>query len=94
LVTIVSQSKAWRRYIFPPEFRHSHPERHNLGQEQLWFLVELPSMESIDLGKSAGEFVKAELVDLETLVQQFVAWKLPVVKDFCYEMGLMNPFQS
>lgn len=94
LVTIVSQSRAWRRYVFPPEVRNSHPERQNLGQEQLWFLVELPSLESIDLGKSAGEFIKTELVELETLVEQFVAWKLPVVKDFCYEMGLMNPFQG
>jgi putative (di)nucleoside polyphosphate hydrolase len=94
LVRIVGQSKYWRRYVFPPEVRQAHPERLNIGQEQLWFLAELPSLDCIDLQKSAGEFVHAELSDLDTLVQQFVGWKLPVVKDFCYEMGLMQPFQD
>jgi len=94
LVTVVSQSRFWRRYVFPEEVRFSHPERHNLGQEQLWFLVEIPSHQSVDLSKSEGEFIKTELVDLQTLVSDFVAWKLPVVKDFCYEVGLMNPFQD
>lgn len=94
LVTIVAQSRFWRRYLFPPEVLNSHPERHNVGQEQLWFLVELPSFSALDLSKSEGEFVKAELVELNDLVEQFVSWKLPVVKDFCYELGLMNPFQG
>jgi 8-oxo-dGTP pyrophosphatase MutT (NUDIX family) len=94
LVTILGQSKFWRRYVFPPEVRQAHPERRNIGQEQLWFLAELPSLDCVDLQKSAGEFERAELTDLNTLVQQFVDWKLPVVKDFCYEMGLMHPFQD
>jgi putative (di)nucleoside polyphosphate hydrolase len=94
LVRILGQSKYWRRYLFPPEVRQAHPDRLNIGQEQLWFLAELPSLECIDLKKSAGEFERAELTDLTTLVQQFVGWKLPVVKDFCYEMGLMHPFQD
>jgi putative (di)nucleoside polyphosphate hydrolase len=94
LVTIVAQSRYWRRYHFPPEVRQAHPERRNIGQEQLWFLAELPSLDCVKLEKSAGEFARAELSDLTTLVEQFVDWKLPVVKDFCYEMGLMHPFQD
>lgn len=93
MVQICGQSRFWRRYFFPPEVLRSHPERQNIGQEQLWFLVELPSLECIQLERSEGEFVQVELVDLQTLLSQIVAWKLPIVKDFCYEMGLMNPFQ-
>lgn len=93
-VTVVAQSKVWRRYVFPPEVLRSHPERNNIGQEQLWFLVELPSVSAIALEKSEGEFIKTELVDIKTLVAQMVSWKLPVVKDFCYEMGLLHPFQG
>ncbi|NBO37386.1 NUDIX domain-containing protein [bacterium] len=94
LVTVVAQSQFWRRYRFPAEVLAAHPNRHNIGQEQLWFLIEIPSLNGIDLSRSDGEFARVELVELQTLVSQFVHWKLPVVKDFCYEMGLLVPFSG
>lgn len=94
VVSICAQSRFWRRYFFPPEVLNSHPERNNIGQEQLWFLVELPSIDCVHLDRSEGEFVQVELVELSVLLNQIVAWKLPIVKDFCYEMRLMIPFQS
>ena len=72
----------------------AHPERNNIGQEQMWFLVELSDLSCIDLGRSEGEFSRVELVELEQLLANIVAWKLPVMKDFCYEMGLLSPFQG
>ena len=92
LVTVVAQSRCWRRYYFPAEVLRAHPERTNIGQEQMWFLVELPTLGSVDLARSEGEFSKVELVELEVLLAHFVSWKLPIVKDFCYEMGLLSPF--
>lgn len=90
-VKILGQSRYWRRYVFPPEVAKKHPERKNVGQEQMWFVVELPSLDCIDLKQSEGEFVEVKLVELEQFLGQIVAWKLPIVKDFCYEMGLLNP---
>lgn len=93
-VRIVARSRCWRRYEFPPEVRLKHPERPNIGQEQLWFLVELSDLRSIDLNRAEGEFVRVELVELEQLLSQIVAWKLPIVKDFCYELGMLSPLSS
>ncbi|MEY4064304.1 MAG: hypothetical protein RIR26_512, partial [Pseudomonadota bacterium] len=92
LVEVIAQSRCWRRYRFPQEVMDAHPERNNIGQEQMWFLIEIPSLECVNLARSEGEFVRVELVELPELVGQTVGWKLPVVKDFCYEMGLLNPF--
>lgn len=94
LVEVVGQSRVWRRYRFPQEVLDAHPERNNIGQEQMWFLVELPSLACIDLARSEGEFMRVELVELSVLIGQTVGWKLPVVKDFCYEMGLLSPYSG
>jgi 8-oxo-dGTP pyrophosphatase MutT (NUDIX family) len=93
-VNIVARSSCWRRYSFPPEVLRAHPERNNVGQEQMWFLVELNHLSAIDLSRSEGEFFQVELVELEKLLANIVSWKLPVVKDFCYEMGLLSPFSG
>lgn len=90
-IRVLGRSRYWRRYEFPPEVIQKHPERKNVGQEQMWFVVEIPSTECIDLQRSEGEFVRVELVELEQFLAQIVSWKLPIVKDFCYEMGLLNP---
>lgn len=89
-VRIIEQSRYWRRYEFPAEVLEKYPERKNIGQEQMWFVVELSSLGCVNLKQSEGEFVQVELVSLEKLLAQFVQWKLPIVKDFCYEMGLLN----
>ena len=94
VVTIVAQSRCWRRYFFPDEILAKHPERTNIGQEQMWFLVELPDLSQVQLSRSEGEFCSTELVSLETLMANIVSWKLPVMKDFCYEMGLLIPFPA
>lgn len=93
-VRIIAQSRVWRRYRFPQEVLNQHPERSNIGQEQMWFLVELPALECVDLSRSEGEFSRVELVELELLLANIVSWKLPVLKDFCYEMGLLSPFRN
>jgi len=93
-VKIVARSRSWRRYSFPPEVLRAHPERNNIGQEQMWFLVELGDPSCIDLERSEGEFFRVELVELNQLLANIVAWKLPVMKDFCYEMGLLSPFSG
>jgi putative (di)nucleoside polyphosphate hydrolase len=90
-VRIIERSRYWRRYVFPTEVLEKHPERKNIGQEQMWFVVQIPSLDCIDLKQSEGEFVQVELVSLDRLLSQIVSWKLPIVKDFCYEMGLLNP---
>jgi putative (di)nucleoside polyphosphate hydrolase len=90
-VKVVAQSSVWRRYLFPAEVKNLNSKRSYIGQEQLWFLVELPSMDCIRLQQSEGEFSEVQLVELQTLIAQMVLWKLPVVKDFCYEAGLMSP---
>ena len=93
-VRVVAQSTCWRRYSFPPEVLRAYSKRCNIGQEQMWFLVELNHLSAIDLSRSEGEFFQVELVELEHLLANIVAWKLPVVKDFCYEMGLLSPFSG
>lgn len=90
-IRVLGRSSYWRRYEFPPELIQKYPERKNVGQEQMWFFVEIPSTECIDLKRSEGEFVRVELVELEQFLAQIVSWKLPIVKDFCYEIGLLDP---
>lgn len=92
-VRVLSQSRAWRRYHFPPEvLAAGHPSgrvKDHAGQDQKWFLVRIPSLEAVDLARSDGEFRAVKLVSPRELISLFVAWKRPGVLDFCRESGLL-----
>ena len=93
VVSILSQSRSWRRYHFPPEvLAAGHPSgkvKDHAGQDQKWFLVRIPSLEAVDLKGSDGEFRAVKLVTPNELVSLFVEWKRPGVLDFCRESGLL-----
>ncbi|MBX9839827.1 MAG: NUDIX domain-containing protein, partial [Silvanigrellaceae bacterium] len=61
---IIYQSKYWRRYFFPKEILKKERFKGNIGQEQLWFLIELKNFNSIHLEKSVGEFQKVDLFEI------------------------------
>jgi len=82
------RSRVWRRYRFPPNMLARAHNRHQ-GQEQLWFVARIPSLESIHLEKSGGEFRAVKSVSAAELVQLYVHWKRAVVADFCRELGLL-----
>lgn len=92
-VRVLSQSRCWRRYHFPPEVlaagRRNGRGNTHAGQDQKWFLVHIPSLEVVDLARSDGEFCSVKLVSPSELVSLFVEWKRPGVLDFCREAGLL-----
>lgn len=87
-VEILARSRHWRRYRFPAGVS-KRPGLDNAGQEQLWFHVRLPSLESVRLERSCGEFRSVKLTDPAELVSLYVSWKRAVVLDFCRERGLL-----
>lgn len=82
---ILKRSNYWRRYRFPPEFlvRGKH-----CGQEQLWFEVELLSLDAVCLDKSCREFRDTKLIDIDEFLKTYAAWKRAPFVDFCLELGL------
>lgn len=88
---IISQSKFWRRYYFTKEIlKKKRFEKENIGQEQLWFLVELLHPKEIQLEKSSGEFNRTELLTLSQLLNSYSVWKKSPFYDFCRELGLLS----
>lgn len=88
---IIKRSKFWRRYYFTKKILNSSRFKENIGQEQLWFLIQLNNFKSVNLENSHGEFSKVELFDLETLLLSYSSWKYAPLFDFCREIGLLNP---
>ena len=86
---IIYQSKFWRRYYFTKSILAKKRFKDNIGQEQLWFLVELTDLKSIQLEKSEGEFDRTELFDLPKLLELYSSWKKSPFYDFCRELGLI-----
>ena len=82
------RSPVWRRYRFPPNMLARAHNRHQ-GQEQLWFVARIASLDCIRLDKSGGEFRAVKSVSAAELVQLYVHWKRAVVADFCRELGLL-----
>jgi 8-oxo-dGTP pyrophosphatase MutT (NUDIX family) len=92
---ILYQSKSWRRYLFPSDAGQrqkreaSDPSKaHYIGQEQLWFLIEIPDISCIHLEKSLGEFSRVELFSIEHFLSVYSPWKQDIFHDFCHEIGL------
>jgi putative (di)nucleoside polyphosphate hydrolase len=86
---IISQSKFWRRYYFTKEILAKNRFADNVGQEQMWFLVELTEKHSFQLDGAHGEFSHVEICSLQQLIQQYSQWKRPPFYDFCRELGLI-----
>jgi hypothetical protein len=86
---VVYQSTCWRRYFFPKNIQKTGRFHKMIGQEQLWFLIDLKSLDAINLGKSSGEFKKVELMNLEKFIKIYSHWKLAPFYDFCRELGLL-----
>ncbi|KAB8028459.1 NUDIX domain-containing protein [Fluviispira multicolorata] len=87
---IIYKSKFWRRYYFPKEILNRERFKGNVGQEQLWFLIELKDINKIDLKKSVGEFKKVKLVNIEDFVDIYSQWKIASFYDFCRELNLLK----
>jgi putative (di)nucleoside polyphosphate hydrolase len=87
---IIYQSIYWRRYFFPKEILKKQRFKGNIGQEQLWFLIELKDYNSIKLEKSAGEFSKVDLFTIQDLMNFYSIWKKPSFYDFCRELDLIT----
>jgi putative (di)nucleoside polyphosphate hydrolase len=86
---IIYQSKFWRRYYFTQEILAKQRFKDNIGQEQLWFLIELQDLKNIRLENSTGEFSRIELVELHELLNSYSKWKKPPFYDFCRELNLL-----
>lgn len=86
---IVYQSRFWRRYYFTKKILAKQRFKNNIGQEQLWFLVDLPDFESIQLEKTCKEFDKIKLLSLPQLLNVYSIWKRASFYDFCREMSLL-----
>lgn len=85
---IVVRSHTWRRYRFPNGLI-SRPGMNFLGQDQMWFLVELNDLGCVSLEASTGEFSEVKLCSLEELQNEYVWWKKAAFIDFCDELRLV-----
>jgi putative (di)nucleoside polyphosphate hydrolase len=85
---VVYQSKIWRRYYFTESVLKEKRFKDNVGQEQLWFLIDLPNFDSIHLENSEGEFSKVKLVELPLFLKSYAPWKHAPFYEFCQELGL------
>jgi putative (di)nucleoside polyphosphate hydrolase len=87
--SIMYQSKFWRRYFFTKQILAKKKSEKNIGQEQLWFLIDLKSLDCIHLEKALGEFDKVSLVSIHELLKLYSPWKKSSFYDFCREMSLI-----
>jgi putative (di)nucleoside polyphosphate hydrolase len=85
---IVYRSQFWRRYTFTDAVKQMGRFPGNLGQEQMWFLVELTNPRGVDLKHaSSDEFSKtAVFKTLDDFLQVYTGWKFNVFFDFCREI--------
>lgn len=88
---VTYQSHFWRRYFFTEAILKKNHRGNHIGQDQLWFLVELNKLSNIHLEKSHGEFSEVELFDIAFLLSQYSYWKRAPFYDFCREVGFVLP---
>ena len=84
------QSKYWRRYRFTNNILKRQKKNNYIGQEQMWFLVELFSVDDIDLKKFQSEFDKVELFSFSDFYAKYSPWKKAPFADFCLEVNLTH----
>lgn len=91
---LINCSRFWRRYEFPEEILkkkrfENNRLLNNLGQEQLWFHIEIAHLNKIDLAKSTGEFNKVDLFSIQNLIDVYSPWKRAIFIDYCRELNLI-----
>ena len=87
-IKITYRSHYWRRYEFVSG--NQRKGENYCGQEQLWFVIEIPSADAIQLAKaSSDEFTEVKLMPITELVQKYVTWKNLPFLDFCRELQLI-----
>lgn len=89
LVRVIHESRFWRRYSFGKGVRRK--DERMKGQQQKWFLCEIPSLESCELSRSHGEFIRLRLVSMREFQALYAGWKAPPFIDFCREIGFLPP---
>ena len=87
-ITIKYTSKNWRHYDFPHELRLGSDKKNFCGQEQLWHLVEIPSLDQIKLISSDRVFSEVKLYSIEELLALYPPWKKKPFEEFCQELNI------
>lgn len=87
-IRITYRSRYWRRYDFLTQ--KSKRSENFCGQEQMWFVVEIDSIMSIDLKQAlSDEFTNIQAMTISELVEKYVKWKHQPFYDFCRELQLI-----
>lgn len=84
---ILTVSSFWRRYRFPHFFSTQKREFEYIGQEQLWFHVEILDPTLINLNATHGEFCEVLLMNPPNFLESYPKWKAQTLIDFCKELG-------
>lgn len=75
-VTIVKRAVGSVRYEFPEEVRGKiRMAQKYCGQEQVWFLLDLPRGVEVDLSKGDGEFCAHKWVSVKEAMAGCIDWK-------------------
>ena len=86
-VKVLYESKLWRRYDFGSKVPCEKGRR---GQQQKWFLCEIPSLEGCFLERSHGEFSELKGFSIDSIASLYASWKAKPFFDFCYELQLLS----
>ena len=87
-IQVVYESKIWRRYEFGAK---SPKDKGRKGQQQKWFVCDIPSLDLCSLENSHGEFSELKTMVIESAVSVYAGWKARPFVDFCFELGLLVP---
>lgn len=92
--TLLHCSRFWRRYEFPEEILkkkriENNRLLNNIGQEQLWFHIEIANINQIRLEESTGEFDRVDLFPIHKLINIYSPWKRAIFIDYCRELNLI-----
>lgn len=94
-VRLCVASQFWRRYRFPQTIlekmaRQDPKKAAYVGQEQMWFWIQVPNLKHINLNPpltQAPEFSRFRLGALPDFCKGFPEWKRIGLEDFLKEIG-------
>jgi len=93
---ILYRSKFWRRYLFlsdtplKQQRKLRDPSKSSrVGQEQLWFLIEIPDISCVHIENSMGEFARVDLFSITQFLSVYSQWKRAAFYDFCREIDII-----
>lgn len=84
------QSHCWRRYRFTPEMLKRQEVNKYIGQEQMWFLVELFTRDGLLQNATHIEFDRVDFLSFSLFYQKYAPWKKGPFADFCAEVNLYH----